>query len=88
MTETEDIIIEADGTIRFVYSDALAEVFSDESLHTMRASHVEPAPTGGWLADMSPVGGPVLFHHDDVGFATRAEALAAERTYIAQHLGL
>lgn len=58
----ESILIETDGTIRFVYSDALAEVFDGEQMETRRASNVEPHPTKGWgwVAQMNPVDGPVL----------------------------
>lgn len=58
---SDDILIDANGDISFVYSDELAEVFAGERLETTRASHVEPHPTKpGWLADMRPSGGPVL----------------------------
>lgn len=72
------IYVGDDGTIEHVYDDALADLFEGEgSISTTRASHVEPHPNGGWLADMGPVGGPVLgpFH-------LRAEALAAERAWL------
>lgn len=61
MADEMDIVVEADGTVRFVYDDALAEVFEGEQQETRRASHVEPHPARpGWLADMRPSGGPVL----------------------------
>lgn len=70
--EEMDLIIEEDGTIRFVYSDALAEVFAGERQETRRASHVEPAADyerfdglSGWVADMRPSGGPILLDPDD-----------------------
>lgn len=56
-----DILIEEDGTIRFVYSDTIGSIFKDEAQQTVRASHVEPHPnTPGWIADMRPSGGPIL----------------------------
>ncbi len=57
-----DILIEEDGTVRFIYADELAEVFAGEAQTTERASNVEPHPTAGhgWYADMIPSGGPVL----------------------------
>ena len=59
--DEQDIYIGADGSLQFVYSDELAGVFAEDAPETRRASHVEPAPRGrGWLADMRPVGGPVL----------------------------
>jgi hypothetical protein len=42
-----------------------------------RASHVEPDSQGQWLADLSPVGGPVLGPFD-----RRSEALAAELDWL------
>ena len=94
----EDIIVEADGTIRFVYSDTLAALFKGDELTTSRASHVEPAINGkqGWTADMAPLGGPVLFADGDgdaqdaqrTPFETRQQALDAEREWIRKELGL
>lgn len=90
-----DIYINEDGTLQFVYDDALTEVFAEEAtrgrVRTNRASHVEPFGLG-WMADMRPVGGPVLLDTNTdnplgrVAFRTRAEALAAERAWLAEHL--
>jgi len=71
-----DIYIEADGTAQAVYDDTLVELFNWRDLATRRASHVEPVG-GGWVADMGPVGGPVL-----AVCRTRAEALASERAWL------
>ncbi len=98
------------GRVEFIYDDALVAVLEAGAATVVRASHVEPAPGGGWLADMGPSGGPVLQHEeidwsvvcDDCArfpnrctcvvarrpFATRAEALAAERSWLAEHRGL
>lgn len=46
-----------------------------------RASHVEPTAQGEWCADLAPVGGPLLGP-----YVMRAEALQAEREYLAAHL--
>lgn len=57
----EHTIVIANGHIRFVYSDDLAELLDEGTAAVCRASHVEPHPTKvGWLADMRPSGGPVL----------------------------
>lgn len=102
MEDNLDIIIEADGEIRFIYSDDLALALGGEGdLEIRRASHVEPATSfgweaDGWLADMRPVGGPLLYASklDDgrgtkVPFRTRQEALDAERNYLLEkELGL
>ncbi len=95
---TEDIVVEADGTISFVYSDTLAALFKGDDVRTTRASHVEPAINGraGWTADMAPLGGPVLFADgegtaqdaDRTPFETRQQALDAERVWIRKELGL
>jgi hypothetical protein len=78
-----DVVIDNDGRIRFIYSDALAAAFEDDgTLRIARASHVEPhrdpAYAGWWVADMSPVGGVVLGP-----FKTRGEALAREVAYLS-----
>jgi hypothetical protein len=45
-----------------------------------RASHVEPDDSGRWLADLRPIGGPVLGP-----FERRSEALAAEIAWLEAH---
>ena len=71
------------GRLSFVYDDALADLLTEGAAIVNRVSHVEPAPTGGWTADMAPVDGPVLGP-----FKTRAEGLAAERAWLTEHKGL
>ena len=73
------IIIEPDGVARCIYTEDidLAAIGSPE---ITRASHVEPDRQGRWLADLTPVGGPVLS-----GFGHRSEALAAELTWLETH---
>lgn len=73
----------AKGTLQFVYIDELAPLLDLGPAVVTRASHVEPAPTGGWTADMAPSGGGILgpFH-------VRADALAAEREWLRDHRGL
>jgi hypothetical protein len=98
MTDENDILIDEEGNIRFVYSDLLDSVFVDDDRETKRASHVEPASSfgweqDGWLADMKPSGGPLLYASKDErgvkhAFETRAEALAAEREWLRKHKGL
>lgn len=50
------------GRLQFVYDDALADLMVEVGRGSVcRASHVEPHPSkAGWLADMTPSGGPVL----------------------------
>jgi len=77
---SHEIIVEPNGTLRFIYSDDLASIAQDiGSLSTARASHVEP-DDGGWTADMSPVGGEVLGP-----FETRSEALTTEVEWLKSH---
>jgi hypothetical protein len=86
-----DIYINEDGSIQHIYDDELVDLFDGETTLTgnvtRRASHVEPFGFG-WLADMRPVGGPVLFDTNTanplgrVAFKTRAAALAAERAWL------
>lgn len=78
------LLIDEAGGIAAVYDDAHAELFTLlGAVSITRASHVEPAPDGGWTADMSPVGGPLLGP-----FALRAQALQAEREWLRIELGL
>lgn len=87
-----DIYIEADGTMQAVYSDALADLLDGEVLEISRASNVEPARTfgvrgKGWLADLRPVGGPLLglpgeLEHGIRPFPTRQAALDAELVWL------
>lgn len=102
MSDTHEeltVVISADGTtISYIYSDLLDAVFEDDERETKRASHVEPASSfgwdhaDGWVADMSPVGGPRLYSHKVGGvkqpFKTRKEALEAEVAWLREHLGL
>lgn len=74
-----DIIILNDGSARCVYGESI-------NLHALgqtdirRASHVEPNTDGQWMADLSPVGGPILG-----SFMDRSQALAAETEWLAKH---
>lgn len=97
----EVVVIDPDGSVRYIYSDTLASLFEDEEQETRRASHVEPASTfgwdhcDGWLADMRPSGGPLLFdgyERERPGvkraFRTRQAALDAELAWLRQNRGL
>lgn len=70
------LVIDPHGTARAVYDERI-------DLRTLgrhaisRASHVEPDERGRWLADLGPVGGPVLGP-----FGLRGEALDAERAWL------
>jgi hypothetical protein len=77
------ILVKPDGTLVFIYSDALAPLLDEGKATVKRASHVEPHPDGGWTADMTPhaKNGPVFGP-----FALRQEALDAEVAWLEQHL--
>ncbi len=67
------------GSIATLYDETL-ELAALGRVSITRASHVEPDPLGRWLADLSPVAGPVLGP-----FASRSEALRAERDWLLAH---
>ena len=68
--------IEPDGTIRFLWDDALAPLLELGESGIARASQVEPEGKL-WFADLHPAGGPRLGP-----FALRGEALQAERDWL------
>ena len=76
--ETQDLYVRPDGTARGLYGELLD---ADALGHctTVRASHVEPAPGGGWTADLSPSGGPALGP-----YPLRSAALAAEADWLTR----
>ena len=73
------ILIEPGGNVRCLYSEAI-ELATLGPLQIARASHVEPTADGQWLADLSPLSGPLLGP-----FACRSQALTAEEAWITQH---
>jgi hypothetical protein len=73
------LLIEASGHFRCLYDEVL-DLAQFGTLSIDRGSHVEPTEDGQWLADLSPVNGPSLGP-----FATRSEALAAERDWLEVH---
>jgi hypothetical protein len=76
-----NLIIEPNGGVRCVYGEEIAlDRLGPMSIR--RASHVEPDPQGCWLADLSPVGGPVLGP-----FNRRSEALEAEVAWLETNWG-
>ena len=53
------LVIESGGVVRCIYGEEI-DLAALGSPAISRASHVEPDQQGRWLADMSPVGGPLL----------------------------
>jgi hypothetical protein len=74
-----DLVIDSAGGVRCLYDEAI-DLAALGLLAIMRASHVEPDPTGRWFADLSPVAGPCLGP-----FASRSAALAAEAAWLTKH---
>jgi hypothetical protein len=73
------LLIRPDGTVRAIYDDSI-DLGAIGTPTIMRASHVEPDHEGRWLADLAPVGGPVLGPFD-----RRVQALEAEREWLERH---
>jgi hypothetical protein len=73
------IVVRPDGLVQCLYSEAI-DLATVGELAISRASRVEPDQQGRWLADLAPVGGPVLGP-----FALRSEALAAEHEWLESH---
>lgn len=74
-----ELIIEPTGQGHCIY-DELFALASLGPLSIRRASHVEPDEAGHWLADLSPVDGPVLGPYPH-----RSAALAAEVAWLQAH---
>jgi len=71
-----DLVIDPHGSVKAVYSE-LIDLDTLGRPAITRASHVEPDDRGGWLADLGPVGGPVLGP-----YGRRSEALDAELAWL------
>lgn len=78
-SDETQIVIGRDGRLRFMYDDRLLSLAEQGLCTTRRASHVEPC-SGGWQADLGPVGGPVLGP-----FRERGKALEAERDWLFEN---
>jgi hypothetical protein len=76
MTTEMELVVDASGSVRCIYDEAL-DLRELGKLQITRASHVEPDAEGYWWADMEPVGGPALGP-----FRSRTEALEAEREWL------
>jgi hypothetical protein len=70
------LVVAADGAVRCLYDEAL-DFSSLGVVLIRRASHVEPNERGKWLADLSPVDGPMLGP-----FSCRSAALLAEQQWL------
>ena len=74
-----ELFIMPGGTVKVIYGE---EIPLEElgALSIRRASFVEPDSDGGWLVDLSPVGGPQLGP-----FKCRSQGLEAERQWLIEH---
>ena len=75
------IAVAPEGEVTMIYSDAMVELMDQGEAQVTRASHVEPGVHGGWVADMAPVGGPLLGP-----YRLREEALQAEVAWLETKL--
>lgn len=73
------MLVLPDGSIRCIYNEAI-DVATLGRVRIRRGSHVEPNQEGKWIADLSPVHGPVLGP-----FPHRSEALQAEVAWLNEH---
>ena len=73
------LVIKPNGAVRCLYTEKIDLNTLGRSV-IRRASHVEPDENGRWIADLSPVGGPLLGP-----FARRSQALAAESRWLEEH---
>lgn len=73
------LVFEPTGHCRCVYGEQI-NLSQLGQLRIRRASHVEPDETGRWVADLSPVNGPVLRP-----YSTRQQALEAELAWLEEH---
>ena len=74
-----NLIIESNGRVRGVFGEEINLAVLGSPKIT-RASQVEPDEQGRWLADLAPVGGPILGP-----FERRSEALKAEETWLEEN---
>ena len=74
-----NLVIESDGLVRGVFGEEIDLAVLGWPKIT-RASHVEPDAQGRWLADLAPVGGPILGPFD-----RRSEALDAELRWLEEN---
>jgi hypothetical protein len=73
------LVIERDGRVRGIYGEEIDFAALGQA-RISRASHVEPDSQGRWIADLAPVGGPVLGPFD-----RRSEALEAEVAWLEEN---
>jgi hypothetical protein len=75
-----NLSISSDGIVTLIYDDDRADLMAEGKTTIARASHVEPQGSE-WIADMAPVGGPVLGP-----YPLRKMALDAEVEWLTRKL--
>lgn len=73
------LLIDSQGQVTCLYSEAI-DLASLGDFSIRRASHVESDARGQWLADLSPVGGPILGP-----FSKRSQALQAKQQLLERN---
>ncbi len=73
------LVIGRNGTVRGIYGEEI-DLAALGTPRISRASHVEPDEEGRWLADLSPIRGPVLGP-----FGQRSQALEAEVYWLEEN---
>jgi hypothetical protein len=76
------LIIEKNGIVRGIYGEEIDLAVLGPARIT-RASHVEPDSQGRWIADLSPVSGPVLGPFDRRSDALEAEVYWLEENWLS-----
>ena len=74
-----DLVIQTDGNVRMIYDETI-DPHSIGTPNISRGSHVEPIDEGLWIADLSPMNGPVLGPFD-----LRSKALEVELDWLRHH---
>jgi hypothetical protein len=74
-----NLVIEINGNVRGIYGEEI-DLAALGTPQISRASHVEPDDSGWWLADLSPVDGPLLGP-----FQRRSDALEAEVVWLEEN---
>jgi hypothetical protein len=71
-----NLLVLSDGSVRAIYGEDIDLGVLGKTIIT-RASHIEPETNGRWIADLTPVSGPILGPFD-----RRSDALAAEQSWL------
>jgi hypothetical protein len=73
------LVISPQGQVCCIYGESI-DLTTLGELAIRRASFVEPNSRGRWLADLTPIKGPLLG-----SFSSRSQALFAEEQWLLEH---